>query len=113
MKVSAYICEVGRERDNNNIWRWVLPYQHPCKCTEIIMGGLNTWTPIRPFTPTYVNRPLLSDDGDKIRKHYGLTCVGKYEFVSHLCIGHKDTNKISRMSYGETCLYTNTVTCQN
>ena len=74
--MGAHICEVGRERDESNTWRWVLPYQHPCECTKIIMGGVNTWTPIRPFKPTYVNTPLLSDDVDKIRKHYGLDCDG-------------------------------------
>ena len=61
-----------------NVWRWVLPYQHPCSCTSVIMGGVNTWTPIRPFKPIYVNTPLLSDDIDKIRAHYGIICVGMY-----------------------------------
>ena len=76
LHVGAHICEVGRERDESSTWRWVLPYQHPCDCTEVIMGGVNTWTPIRPFKPTYVNTPLLSDDVDEIRKHYGLDCNG-------------------------------------
>ena len=38
------------------------------------MGGVNTWTPIRPFKPVYVKSPLLSNDVAKIRKHYNLKC---------------------------------------
>ena len=55
LHVRAHICEVGSELDESNTWRWVLPHQHPCECTEIIMGGVNTWTPIGSFKPTYVN----------------------------------------------------------
>ena len=38
------------------------------------MGGMNTWTPIRQYIPVYVESPLLSDDVNAIREHYGLTC---------------------------------------
>ena len=72
--VDAHICEVGRERDQHNEWKWVLPYPNPCECTSVIMGGLNTWTPIRPFIPVYVKSPLFSDDVNEIREHYGLAC---------------------------------------
>ena len=74
VQVNANICEVGRERNQYNEWKWVLPYPDPCSCTKIIMGGMNTWTPIRPFVPTYVNTPLLSEDLKAIRSHYGLEC---------------------------------------
>ena len=70
----AHICEVGREKDETNTWKWVLPYPDSCLCTEVIMGGINTRTPIRPFKPTYAFSPLLSDDIGKIREHYNLTC---------------------------------------
>ena len=82
MKVNAYICEVGQERNANNDWRWVLPYPNPCECTSVIMGGVNTWTPIRPFVPTYVLSPLISHDIKAIRAHYGLECdeVGKFSY---------------------------------
>ena len=53
---------------------WVLPYPNPCACTEVIMGGMNTWTPIRPFKPTYVYSPLISNNIKKIRKHFNLAC---------------------------------------
>ena len=72
--VHGHICEVGREKDETNIWMWVLPYPDPCLCTEVIMGGMNTWTPIRPFKPVYASTPLISDDMQKIRKHYNLKC---------------------------------------
>ena len=80
VKVRAHICELGRERDNDNIWRWVLPYHQPCKCSQIVKGGRNTKAPITPFIPTYVTRPLLSDDVDQIRRHFDLdlVCFGKY-----------------------------------
>ena len=70
----GHICEVGREKDETDTWMWVLPYPNPCLCTEIIMGGMNTWTPIRPFKPVYASTPLISDDVEKIRKHYNLKC---------------------------------------
>ena len=76
--VKSHICEVGREKDDKNVWRWVLPYEHPCDCTQIIMGGMNTRTPIRPFIPTYADSPLLSDEVGKIWQHYGLDCDGMY-----------------------------------
>ena len=40
---------------------------------------MNTRTPIRPFKPTYVSKPLVSTDVAKIRQHYGLQCKGKSE----------------------------------
>ena len=78
LPVQAYVCQVGREKDDQNAWRWILPYEDPCSCTSVIMGGVNTWTPKRPFKPTYVNTPLLSDNIDEIRAHYGIKCVGMY-----------------------------------
>ena len=38
---------------------------------------MNTRTPIRPFKPTYVSKPLLSSSIAKIRRHYRLQCPGK------------------------------------
>ena len=78
-RVDANTCEVANERNRHNEWKWVLPYPNPCGCTKIIMGGMNTWTPIRPFVPTYVETPLLSHDVDEIRRHYRLKCnKGKF-----------------------------------
>ena len=74
MQVNTHICEVGRVRDQYKVWKLVLPYPDPCGCTEVIMGGMNTWTPIRSFEPTYVESPLLSDDIKAIRDHYQLVC---------------------------------------
>ena len=70
----GHTCEVGREKDETNTWMWVLPYPDPCLCTKVIMGGMNTWTPMRPFKPVYAKSPLLSDDVKEIRMHYNLKC---------------------------------------
>ena len=80
LKVNAYICEVGRERNADYEWRWVLPYHNPCECTSVIMGGMNTWIPIRSFVPVYVVSPLLSDDIETIRTHYDLECDEESKF---------------------------------
>ena len=74
VQVNPHICEIGQERDQYNVWKWVLPYPDPCKCTEVIMGDMNTCTHIRPFQPTYADSPLLSNDIKAIREHYQLVC---------------------------------------
>ena len=71
------MCEVGQEKDGNGIWKWVLPYAEPCDCTSVKLGGMITKTPIRPFKPLYVSKPLVSNDVARIRQHYGLQCIGK------------------------------------
>ena len=71
------MCEVGKEKGENGIWKWVLPYAEACECTSVKLGGTNTMTPIRPFKPLYVSKPLVSNDVAKIRQHYGLQCNGK------------------------------------
>ena len=76
------MCEVGQEKDENGIWKWVLPYANPCACTSVRFGGINTRTPIRPFKPTYASKPLVSTDAAKIRQHYRLHCKGKKEHPS-------------------------------
>ena len=65
-------CYVGQERDPNDDWRWVLPYEVPCTCTSVRLGGINMDTPERSFDPTYVEKPLVSDDVEEIRDHFGL-----------------------------------------
>ena len=57
------------------------------------MGGMNTWTPIRPFVPTYADTPLLSEDVKAIRMHYGLKCnEGKFQ-ISEVIFRYKKQNK--------------------
>ena len=66
------------------------------------MGGMNTWTPIRPFVPTYYDSLLLSDDINKIREHYGLKCVDKSKFTSRckdIVILEKLCNKMLRVFF--------------
>ena len=84
--VRAHICEVGQEKNERGILKWILPYAEPCKCTSVRMGGMNTRTPIRPFKPTYVSKPLVSSNIAKIRKHYGLQCSGKRD--KHMSLFH-------------------------
>ena len=53
----------------------MLSYPKPCECTEVIMGGGSLkWPPKRLYTPVLVDRPLVSNDIEEIRKHYGLKC---------------------------------------
>ena len=77
--VLAHICEVGQEKDEHGNWKWALPNAEPCKCTSVKLGGTNNETHMRPFKPTYVNKPLVSNEIAIIRKHYGLQCTGKDE----------------------------------
>ena len=44
------------------------------------MGGLSTWTPIRPFVPMYVKTSFLSNDIKAIREHYEFECDEKSEY---------------------------------
>ena len=48
------------------------------------MGGVTTWTPVRPFVPAYVPSPLTSNDIIAIRAHYGLECDEKGNFSNHI-----------------------------
>ena len=75
----AKICAVGRGKDDSNTWMWVLPNPEPCLCTAIILGGANTWSLVSPLKPVFVYNPLISNDINKIREHYGLICedIGK------------------------------------
>ena len=59
MHVHSKVCEVGRERNQLNEWKYVLAYPNICECTQMIMGGIITWTPKRSFTPMYGDNILL------------------------------------------------------
>ena len=74
LQVNSNICEAGSEGNQNQEWRWILPYADRCQCSKVVMGGFNTWTPNRPFLPAYAASPLLSNNIDTIRGHYGLKC---------------------------------------
>ena len=47
-----------------NRWRWVSPYEDPCKCIKIQFSGMNVDTPKN-------NRLIRS-----VLHHYGLQCTG-------------------------------------
>ena len=44
------------------------------------MGGFSTWKAERLSAPVAVDRPLISDDINAIRRHYGLQCDGKFTY---------------------------------
>ncbi|XP_072016911.1 hyalin-like [Amphiura filiformis] len=71
---AQYVCEVGQERDGKH-WRWVLSHKDPCRCTNIKLGGANSYRPTRTFNPVYVHSPMISDDVNQIREHYGWDCT--------------------------------------
>ena len=90
VQVRAHYCDVGRERDGTNEWRWVLPYEDPCTCTSVRFGGMNVDTPERHFKLTYEEEPLISVDIEEIRDHFGLRCEGKIcVFISSISIQAK------------------------
>ncbi|XP_072018497.1 uncharacterized protein [Amphiura filiformis] len=81
--IHAHQCEVGQEHDENNTWRWVLPYKDPCHyCTSVALGGANPITPKRSFKPVYVDKPMITNDVSMIIKHY---CMNIDECNSSPC----------------------------
>ena len=105
MQVSAHSCLVGQERDLDNKWRWVLPYENPCACTSVMTGGVNFETPERSFDPVYVNSSLRSDNINEIRNHFNINCQGKV-LIFHLfvprCASHF-SNYIARCLTSQSC----------
>ena len=66
------------------------------------MGGLNTWTPIRPFVVKYYDSLLLSDDIKEIRGHYGLNCDEERKFT--LCVKILETFGDTNVEH-KRCMY--------
>ena len=66
---------VGQETDHDkNDKHWVLPDKEPCAPTRVLLGGMNVETPERSFDPVDVEKPLVSNDVDKIKEHYHFQC---------------------------------------
>ncbi len=78
---AAMVCLIGREPDSNAArrYRWVIPVEDPCKCTEIRPGGINNRTPGRHFKVIYFDTLLVSKSPMEIRKW--LNCSGKKTFA--------------------------------
>ncbi|XP_033630815.1 uncharacterized protein LOC117292775 [Asterias rubens] len=66
----AMVCQMGQEPDSNaaHRYRWVIPVEDPCKCTEIRPGGINTRTPGRNFKVIYFDTILISNSPKEIRQ---------------------------------------------
>ena len=105
IQVKSYTCEVGSERNQFNEWKWVLPYPNLCECTRVIMGGLNTWTPIRPFVPKHYDSPLLSDDINEIREYYGLNCDEQCKFIMWMQESRMHFHDFARVFCAFKCLF--------
>ncbi|XP_071795749.1 uncharacterized protein [Asterias amurensis] len=71
----AMVCSISQEHDPSagNIYRWVVPVEDPCRCTEIRMGGMNTRTPCRNFKVIYFDIPMSTAD----EVHNLLNCSGE------------------------------------
>ena len=76
-QVHAHDCTVGREKDAQNHWHWVLSHEDPCACTSISFGGWNMVPPERSYDPVYVEKQILSANVEEIRMHYSFKCEGK------------------------------------
>ena len=72
----AMSCSIGQEPDpeSHNRYRWLIPVEDPCQCTQIQLGGVNTRTPCRPFNVTYYDTFLLSNNTQEIQQW--LNCSG-------------------------------------
>ena len=64
------------DRELHNRYRWVIPVEDPCQCTEIQLGGMTTRAPCRPFKVTYYDTFLLSTNPQEIQQW--LKCNGKW-----------------------------------
>ena len=72
--MEAYTCELGRERGQFDGLKWILDYPNPCECTRVIIGGLNTRIPKRPFVHMAVDTSLVSENIYEIRDQFNLKC---------------------------------------
>ena len=65
MSASLVPCNAGS-------FRWVLPYQDPCVCTAVRLGG---HLPYKPATGHYLEGLFLSEDSDEIRKFFECSSI--------------------------------------
>ena len=77
------VCTIGLEPDPSagNIYRWVIPVEDPCSCTEIQLGGMNTRTPGRNFEVIYFD--VLMSSADELNNW--LNCSGNI-VIGSFCI---------------------------
>ena len=92
LTIRAYTCKISAERDQFDKCKviWVLDYQNPCECTKVAIGGFTTPTPNRQYTPVHAERPMVSENIDAFRMHYGTEC-GE-ESKCHSLLPKKITN---------------------
>ena len=69
--VSARLCVLGTEPDESfgGKVRFVLPPGDPCSCTELMLGGHNSYAPPRKDKPVYIDN--LPMDAEGLRRSQG------------------------------------------
>ncbi|XP_038064463.1 neuropilin-1-like isoform X2 [Patiria miniata] len=70
------VCYFGQAPDpeSNDSYRWVIPIEDPCRCTEVKLGGVNTFTSRLPFKVKYYDTFLQSRNSDEIQAWLNCTC---------------------------------------
>ncbi|XP_022110422.1 EGF-like repeat and discoidin I-like domain-containing protein 3 [Acanthaster planci] len=83
-------CLMEQEPDpaSQNRYRWLLPVEEPCQCSEVKIGPLNTRVPYRPFTVTYYDALLISSNPVEIQSW--LNCTGVFTCSVEKPLGMED-----------------------
>ena len=95
----AMSCSIGQEPDpeSHNRYRWVIPVEDPCQCTQIQLGGVNTRTPCRPFNVTYYDTFLHSNNTQEIQQW--LNCSGTNVSLFWILNGSNIQSKMILLNY--------------
>ncbi|XP_038060424.1 retinoschisin-like [Patiria miniata] len=67
------VCFIGSEYNPHSGMppRWFLPYEDPCECTAIRLGGMRiTASSYRQGAPHYLNELFMSEDSDEIQAYF-------------------------------------------
>ncbi|XP_038060400.1 lactadherin-like [Patiria miniata] len=67
------VCFIGSEYNPHSGMppRWFLPYEDPCECTAIHLGGMRiTASSYRQGAPHYLNELFMSEDSDEIQAYF-------------------------------------------
>ncbi|XP_033630761.1 uncharacterized protein LOC117292725 [Asterias rubens] len=70
-KTQGMVCWMGQEPDldvPHKPYRWVIPVEDPCMCTQVRPGGITNRTPNRHFKVIYFDTVLISNSPVEIHK---------------------------------------------